>query len=154
MASIRAPQGHRVAVDSSVYFAAARSTRGSARELLAWGVADVILLVISLFVYEETEKRLGDKWPQGLPYFAEVRRIVGAQTDIPPDVLVRQALEVLDDPNDAPVVAAAAHCEADFLATYDRKHLLAKRDVLSHTFGFEVATPAEILVALGLREER
>lgn len=50
---------------------------------------------------------------------------------------------------DAPIVAAAIAANASFLATYDRKHLLAKKAEIGGRFGIMVATPDDILAALG-----
>lgn len=151
MASTQPSRGNRVAIDSSVYFAAAWSPRGSARELLAWGILGEATLVISDFVYEETEEHLTEKLPAGLPYFRQVRQTIGTSVALPPEALVAQALEILDDPEDAPVVAGAVHGEAPYLATYDRRHLLRKAEQIRQVFGLEVATPEQILIALGLR---
>jgi len=146
-------RGDRVAVDSSVYFAAAWSPRGSARELLAWGILGELTLVISDFVYEETEEHLTEKLPAGLPYFRQIKQAIGTSVGLPPQSLVEQALEILDDPEDAPVVAGAVHGEARYLATYDRRHLLRKSEEIRQGFGLEVATPEQILLTLGLRSQ-
>ncbi len=46
---------------------------------------------------------------------------------------------------DAPIVAAAAFANADYLATYDRRHLLAKRAEIEQAYGMLAMTPDEIL---------
>lgn len=151
MASAPPSRVSRVALDSSVFFAAARSARGYARELVAWGIIGALELAISFFVYEETEEHLTAKWPRALPYFLEVKAAIGVTAPLPPEALVRQTIEILDDPEDAPVVAGAAFAQAQYLATYDRRHLLAKREQIRQLFGLEVATPEAILTTLGLR---
>jgi predicted nucleic acid-binding protein len=151
MASTPPSRGSRVAVDSSVYFAAAYSPWGSARELLVWGILGELTLVISDFVYSETEEHLTEKLPSALQYFRQIKEAVGSSVGLPPESLVEQALSILDDPEDAPVVAGAVHGRARYLVSYDRRHLLRKAADIRQAFGLEVVTPEEVLLALGLR---
>jgi hypothetical protein len=46
---------------------------------------------------------------------------------------------------DAPIVAGAIHAAAEFLATYDRKHLLAQAGLFQDRFGITVGTPEAVL---------
>ncbi|MGH2442196.1 MAG: hypothetical protein ACRDFX_03410 [Chloroflexota bacterium] len=58
-----------------------------------------------------------------------------------------QILEVANtvELKDAPIVAAAVEAKAEYLATYDRRHLLRVADRIHGTFGIKVATPSQIL---------
>jgi len=47
------------------------------------------------------------------------------------------------------IVAGAIHAEAKFLATYDRKHLLAQATLIQNRFGIIVATPEAVLSTIG-----
>jgi len=46
---------------------------------------------------------------------------------------------------DSSVLMAAAFANADYLATYDRRHLLAKRAEIEQSYGMVTTTPDEIL---------
>jgi predicted RNA polymerase sigma factor len=50
---------------------------------------------------------------------------------------------------DAPIVAGAVHALAKFLATYDRKHLLAQAALIQDRFGIAVGTPGAVLDTIG-----
>ena len=46
---------------------------------------------------------------------------------------------------DTPIIAAARAAGVMLVATYDRRNLLSKRDVIASAFGITVATPDELL---------
>ncbi len=52
-------------------------------------------------------------------------------------------------PKDAPVVATAIEAKADWLVSYDRKHLLRLADLILAEFGNSVAVPEDVLRSLG-----
>ena len=147
MATSRRPSPTRVFVDASVLFPASLSPTGSARELIVAGVFGRVSLVLSPFVVEETRRNLSRKAPPALPFFeAFLARGVVHVVD-PPAALVRRVAEEIE-PKDAPIVAGAVHAEVRFLATYDRKHLLAHAALIRVTFGIAVETPEAILASL------
>jgi hypothetical protein len=47
-----------------------------------------------------------------------------------------------------PIIAGARAVNATLVATYDRKHMLSKRQEIFAAFGASVATPEEILASL------
>jgi predicted nucleic acid-binding protein len=47
-------------------------------------------------------------------------------------------------PKDAPIVAAAVAANATHLVTFDRKHLMAKREEIAAAFGLTVITPDQV----------
>ena len=59
---------------------------------------------------------------------------------IPSNALVLRVAKVIE-PQDAPIVAAAVRATPDYLATYDRRHLLVIRDQIQDSFHVAVATP-------------
>lgn len=80
--------------------------------------------------------------------FAAARLAFGpVQLIDPPAALVRQVAADIAL-KDAPIVAGAVHAAAAFLATYDRKHLLAQAAVIQDRFGITVGTPEVVLVAI------
>jgi predicted nucleic acid-binding protein len=136
-----------VFLDSSVFFAAAYSASGSAHDLLIAAAEGRISLVLSRYVLEETERNLLASAPRFHANFLRFRDDVPYRLSNPSGLLVAEAERIVVA-KDAPVVAAARAAEATFLATYDRKDLLSKRQEIFAAFGVTVATPDEILATL------
>jgi predicted nucleic acid-binding protein len=109
-------------IDSSVLIAAAISQRGTARDLLAAAFRGEYTRASSDLVLEESERNLARKAPRAVPVFQLFRSVLSALLTTPPDELVRQVATVIEL-KDAPIVAAAIHAGAQYLVTFDRKHL-------------------------------
>jgi predicted nucleic acid-binding protein len=137
-------ESKRVFVDSSVLIAAAISAKGSARDLLLLALSGRVTVVVSGLVFEETERNLTEKFPAALPAFHLFRNAWEGATVDPDPNLVIQVHEIVAV-KDAAIVAAAVTAAAEYLATYDRKHLLRRRDQIKDSFGVTVMTPDEIL---------
>jgi predicted nucleic acid-binding protein len=140
----------RVFVDSSVFFAAAYSVTGFAHDLLQAAIRGRVGLVLSEYVLAETERNLRESAPRALPAFGRLRAALSYRVSTPSTRLVRDTARVVAA-KDAPIVAAARSARVKLVATYDRKHLLSKRQEILAAFGITVATPEEILVLLRLR---
>ena len=134
----------KVFLDSSVFIAAAISPTGSARDLIMSFLNNKFKVVVSDLVLEETEKNLSNKAPKALPIFRLFLEILQPEVVRPPKSLVARATKVLDT-KVAPIVAGAIQSKADFLASYDRKHLLQKRKEIKRHFDITVTTPDEII---------
>jgi predicted nucleic acid-binding protein len=52
------------------------------------------------------------------------------------------------EPKDAPIVAAVVAAQADYLVTYDRRHLLSQAEVIRRHCGIEIVEPAVMLARL------
>jgi len=100
-------------------------------------------LIISADVIEECERNLRAKAPEALPLLMAFLTLLADRAE-PTAELVAQAATMIDA-KDAPIVAAAALAKADYLASYDRRHLLAKRAEIERAYGIVTATPDEIL---------
>ena len=115
----------RIFLDASALFAAAYSPTGAARELLRLGLE-------------------GSKAPEGV---AIIRTSLAA---LPSEVLPAsqpneiEAVRPLVVAKDAPILAGALACGADYLATFDRQHLIGI-DVTSLSTNLVIATPGDIL---------
>jgi predicted nucleic acid-binding protein len=138
-----------VYVDSSVLIAAAISSRGAARDLLMLGFRGAVTLSVSDVVFTETERNLALKAPEALPAFQTFRDLLSVRLVRPSPGLVAAAATLVAE-KDAVMVAAAVAAGAAFLATYDRKHLLAKREVIAAEYGIITATPDEVVRSLGV----
>jgi predicted nucleic acid-binding protein len=141
-----ASRNRRIFLDSSILIAAAISANGSARELVNRGFRGDCTLIISSDVIEECTRNLTTKAPKAVPLFVTFIALLPHRIE-PTKAAVLSVAEVIEA-KDAPIVAAAVAANATFIATYDRKHLLMKRDEISGRFGITVATPDEILIAL------
>ncbi|MBW3633155.1 MAG: PIN domain-containing protein [Chloroflexi bacterium] len=141
------PTAPRVFLDSSVLFAAAYSAKASARDLLLAAIQGRIVLVLSSYVINETERNLLRRAPHAHPGFLRFRKDLPYQLSDPPDALVADTARIVVG-KDAPIIAAARRAQTTLVATYDRKDLLSKRQEILAAFGVTVATPEEILANL------
>ncbi len=134
----------KIFVDSSVLMAAAISPTGNARELINQGFTQELELYISSDVLEETERNLKLKVPKALGKFYDFRESLLAKSVKPTQIQVLEAAKQIE-PKDAPIIAGAIQAKADFLATYDRKHLLQQKEKIKSIFHLLVVTPDEVV---------
>lgn len=148
MASIQTPkqnkQKGRVFIDSSVLIAAAISPTGSARELVNQGITQKIDLYISPDVVEEAERNLKSKAPHGLNYFYAIYKSLTLTLVKPTKRQVLRAAKFIIG-KDAPIVAGAIESKADYLVSFDRKHLLQHKEEIETNFKIKVLTPDEVV---------
>lgn len=102
------------------------------------------MLCVSSLVLEETARNLSRKAPLAFPAFMLLQDSLGLQRVDPSRAQVLRAARVVDV-KDAPIVAGAFRARADYLATYDRRHLLALGPEIFGAFGVRVVTPDEAL---------
>jgi predicted nucleic acid-binding protein len=133
----------KVFLDSSVLIAATISVKGSARDLLNHGFRGNYDLIISSDVIEECERNLRAKAPEVLPLFTAFLALLPHRIEPTQEQVAQTAAKI--EPKDAAIVAAARTAEAQFLATYDRRHLLAQQAVIAAEFAITATTPDEIL---------
>lgn len=137
----------KVFVDTSVLFAAIGSPTGYARDLLVAGITGQCQLFISAYVLEEAHRTIARKRPAAVSLFQEFADLLTNRADPDKEQIVRVSqFTALTDRADVPIIAAALQAHANYLATYDRKHLLAIRENIRESFGFITATPQELLV--------
>ncbi len=133
----------KVFLDSSVLIAATISAKGSARDLLNHGFRGEYDLIISTDVIAECERNLREKAPGVLPLFTTFLAFLPHRIEPTAEQVAQAAAHI--EAKDAAIVAAAAAARAQFLATYDRRHLLAQREMIAAQFTITVTTPDEIL---------
>jgi predicted nucleic acid-binding protein len=137
----------KVFLDSSILIAAAISATGSARDLLRFGLIGLVELAVSSLVLQETQRNLARKAPETLPLYTQSFLPALAPRCIePPPALVRRVAQAIVA-KDAPIVAAAVAAGANYLVSYDRKHLLAQAVLVKSTFNVSVVTP-DVVIAL------
>lgn len=131
----------RVFIDSSVFFSAAYSSRGHARDLIMMAMRGEIDLVLSRIVIEETRRNLAINAPESLPFMEFILE------SVPYEMAQPSKEQVLDTGKytalkDAPIAAAAREAGVELLVTLDRKHLLGRPDLARHV-GADVVMPKE-----------
>lgn len=137
----------RVFIDSSVLIAAAISGKGNARELLKLGIINFFDLYISPEVLKESERNILLKAPNSIKDFYIFKKSLEnkvVRSDKKQILKVAEIIEV----KDAPIVAGAMQAKADFLVTYDRKHLLQYKKEIEENFKVRVVTPDEAVKSL------
>jgi predicted nucleic acid-binding protein len=139
------PRRIRVFLDASTLLAAAISPAGASRELLVSALVEGRLqLSLSPLVLRETSRNLAQKSPDALPYFDLLEQFLTPYQVFPSKELIESVAQNVAL-KDAPIVAGAVVANADFLATFDRKHLLIRTDFIRDRFGVTVATPGHVL---------
>ena len=123
----------RFFIDASVFYPAAHSPRGSARELMVMAAAEQpdVRLVVSDDVIEETRRNLAYDVPEKLVVFERLLATVPFEIVTVTRRAVRSAERVVAA-KDAHVLAAAKKAKVDALVTFDRKHLLGKPGVAKY----------------------
>lgn len=119
----------RVFTDSSALFAAVLSPSGAARELIRLAVIEEIQLIISQDVIMETQRNLGRKAPEIQPLLAKLLEVVDFEIVPDPSKEDVWAAEKYVVQKDAFIIAAAINAKEDFVATFDRKHLIDPPEV-------------------------
>lgn len=125
---------HRVFLDSNVFIAAALSERGGSFYLLKQSRQNKIKIFSSGFVMRETAKTIKKKYPQKITEVCELLSSVPISFVKEPDIQeIQRVAELLDDFNDAPILAAGLKSKSRFLISLDKKHFftpkIAKADL-------------------------
>jgi predicted nucleic acid-binding protein len=132
-------------LDANVLFTAAYAESGVAQGLFALAERNACRLFSSAFALDEASRNLALKTPDRLPALETLQTLLQQVPEPPPELL--QQAQVAGVPSkDAPVLAAAAACGADWLVTGDRRdfgHLLGQR-----ALGVLVLAPRDALTAL------
>jgi predicted nucleic acid-binding protein len=133
----------KVFLDTSALIAGIASSKGAAREVLRLAEIGLIETVVSRQVVVEADRNISAKLPECLD---DLRSYVGTLAPVliedPPARDVKRFSSLID-PGDAPMLAAASSAGADYLVTWDVKHLITEGPrALSKP---KVMTPGEFL---------
>ena len=134
----------RIFLDASALFAAAYSPTGAARELVRLGREGSVTLVTNQIAIEEAERNLTRKAPEGVAIIRTSLAALPIEVLATPSPREIQTLLPLVLAKDAPILAGALACRADYLATFDRQHLIGI-DITSLSTSLVIATPGDIL---------
>ena len=134
-----------VFLDASVLFAAVYSRTGFAHDLLRLILRGKVKAIVSDDVLEEVERNLSRKAPETLAIFKRFMSLAAPEiiTNLTKEEV--WAVEAYVAQKDAPIVAAAIRAQADYLVTYDRKHLLEPPEVAEKS-GLQIVTPDVVVV--------
>ena len=135
---------NRIFMDSSALFAAILSSTGAARELVRLAVNEEIELVISEDVVVETRRNIDRKAPELLSLFDRLLSAIDPEIVPSPSKKTVRAAEEYVAKKDAFIVAAAINANVDFVATFDRQHLIDPPEVRLRS-GLSIETPGTIL---------
>jgi len=130
-------------VDTSALVAGIASQKGAAREILRFGEAGIIEIIVSKQVLVETRRTFAKKLPSlagGLD--AYLRELALTVVDDPARPSI-DAAEIRIRTKDAPILAAAEACGASFLVTWDRRDFILRREAIQSAA--QICTPAEFL---------
>ena len=133
-----------VFIDASVLFAASDSSRGASREIIRYALQGQVSFVVNKFVLEETEKNLGNKRPEALLIFKELKEIIPFKIINPTkaEILRMQSHTALKD---AAHFATALKAKVYCIVSLDRKHMISIRDEVQANLGLRILLPAEFL---------
>ncbi len=135
----------RLVLDTDVVVAALRSDQGASRQLLLAGLDRRVILLASvpLFLeYEAVLTRPEHRAETGLS-IAETNVILETLAAVVEPVVFRFLWKPqLKDPADEMVIETAVNGRADFLATFNVRHLRAA----AGSFGIRAVRPGEVLV--------
>jgi putative PIN family toxin of toxin-antitoxin system len=137
----------RAFLDASVLFAAAYSATGFARDLLRLAIREQLKLLISQDVLEETERNLKKKAPNRLDAYHHLLALIPFELVSGPSKEGVWAAEEYVVQKDAYIVAAAVATKADYLVTFDEKHLLGQPDVAEKS-GLAIVKPQVVVEAV------
>ncbi len=131
-------------IDSSVLIAASISSTGSARNLIISSIDNKFKIVVSDLVLEETVRNLTNKAPKALPALQLFLEALNPEVVSPSKSLVMKVSRVIELKN-APIVAGAITAKAEYLVSFDRKHLLQHNKEIRTHFKVKVVAPDELL---------
>ena len=135
----------RVFLDTNVLIAGLASHTGASAAIRDLGESEELRIVLSRQVLIEADRALLKKFPQLIErYRLFIKNVSPELADDPRRDRVRAA-EAVIDADDAPILAAAKHAQADYLVTLNTKHVLIPK--VRAFYAAPIVTPAEFLAA-------
>lgn len=141
--ALNQPKVSKLFIDSSVLIAAAISPTGSARDLIISSINHKFKIIVSDLVLEETVRNLANKAPIALPALQLFLEVLNPEVVSPSKSLIMKVLRIIVL-KDAPIVAGAIFAKADYLVSFDRKHLLQHHKEIRTHFKIKVVTPDKL----------
>jgi len=134
----------KVFLDTSALIAGIASSTGAAREVLRLAELQLIEIVLSKQVIVEADRNIDAKLPDiSYEYRSFVELLAPVLVDDPSPKDIKKYSDLILDPDDAPILAAAVLSGVDCLVTWDKKHFL-KTSIKTGT-DMKILSPGEFL---------
>lgn len=145
------PEKLRVLLDSSVIIAALNSPTGASSATLSLSRRNQIVLITTPYIISETEEVIRRKFPklQSLFHRLKDEQLFVIAGD-PTLAIIKKAAQIISDPKDAPILAAAIAHQVDYLITLDRKDFIDDKKVAQKS-RLKIVTPATLVKFLRSR---
>ncbi|NPV08231.1 MAG: PIN domain-containing protein [Anaerolineae bacterium] len=137
----------RLFLDASAIFAAAYSPTGAARELFALALRGQVQLLVNRGVLAEVERNLSRKAPEALTHFQLLMELIEPEILPDPEPQVLREIMAFVVAKDAIVIAGAVSGKADYLVTFDRRHLIDPPGIQERA-GLPIVLPEVALCAV------
>lgn len=136
----------KIFLDSSVIISAVLSPRGGSAELFRWGERKDAKLYVGSRVLQESQNGVQQKYPRALKTLLILLDSGNVETvPTPNEAQLALAVELVNYPPDARVLAEALMAQPDWFVTHDKEHLLKLRGAAR--LPFQVGTPGDFLQA-------
>ncbi len=136
-----------VFLDAAVLFSAALSSTGASRELFHLAQKGHVELVTNEIAVIEANRNLASKNPEAVVLF-KILIATPIITVFPKPLIAEvEAAAEYTELKDAPIVAGAINANADYLATFDQRHLINPLEVAQKS-GLVIATSGDILARI------
>ncbi len=120
MTNVAKQEKIKIFLDSSIFIAAVLSISGGSFRLCKEGNEQKISLITNRYVADEVMEVFSRKYPRKLEGFEKLLEWSRAKVEkYPTQKSVKNATHLIDDENDAPILAGAIYAKAHFLATLD-----------------------------------
>ena|SRR3990172_12031327 len=142
----------KIFLDTSVILSGLASSTGGSRKLFEAASAKKLKLVTCFYAIEEAADHL-DKLkinPNQLSKLLTTKIVYLVKN--PSEKVIEKFIQVSPDPNDAPILAAALLCGADFLVSLDKKHILTPK-VRKTLKPMKIASPKDFWKWVGKRKQ-
>ncbi len=142
------PEKLKVLLDTSVVITALNSSTGASAAILSYSKMGRLILVTTPYIINETEEVIKRKFPKLQPLFDQLKS--GGSlvvTEDPSLDNISRAAQIISDPKDAPILAAAIAQQVDYLVTLDRKDFIDDKNVAQEP-RLKIVTPATLIKSL------
>jgi predicted nucleic acid-binding protein len=130
----------RVFLDTSALLAGLISSKGAARGVLSAGEMGLVELLVSTDVLIEADRNIARKFPQLLDDYRTFLRQTAPTLVEDPSLGEIQAAIPWVGRDDAPILAAALRCRADYLITWNTRDFMTRR--VPKDLATKIRTPA------------
>lgn len=146
------PEKLRGLLDTNVLISALNSATGASAAVLDLAQKNRLVLITTPYIISETEEVIRRKFSKLQPPFQELKSepfLVVAKNPTP--AAVTRATQMISDPKDTPILAAAIVHRVDYLVTLDRKDFIDDKKVAQKS-KIKIVAPATLVELLRTRE--